>query len=322
MKPVSWPPPAHAVKLMKFSNPYARVPNDWLKGSLHCHSTRSDGAQEPQTVIDSYRSHGYDFCALTDHNKHADGQITADGLISLTGCEYNDFDYVIPNRAPHIGVVGTTVHIPHLPDVETAHAAVLATGGFSTYNHPIWHYAPWPQDLLLRLRGFHALEINNALVNTQRGPADAQYLWDRLLTAGYRIWGTAADDAHQAHERNLAWVMVNAERQTDSIVSALKSGRFYATTGVQLHTIQLDADGVLTVAGADVEEIRIYVRHGELRQHTKNSSTRYQLREDDVYVRVVAYSAGTAAAWTNPIFVESDASRRVTSTFATSLHTA
>jgi histidinol phosphatase-like PHP family hydrolase len=40
-------------------------PGRFYRGNLHTHSTRSDGA--PASVIDAYRSRGYDFLALTDH---------------------------------------------------------------------------------------------------------------------------------------------------------------------------------------------------------------------------------------------------------------
>ena len=38
-----------------------------LKGGLHCHTTRSDGAGSPEVVIKHHYDHGYDFLALTDH---------------------------------------------------------------------------------------------------------------------------------------------------------------------------------------------------------------------------------------------------------------
>ena len=38
-----------------------------LKGGLHCHTTRSDGAVAPDEVIRLHYENGYDFLALTDH---------------------------------------------------------------------------------------------------------------------------------------------------------------------------------------------------------------------------------------------------------------
>ena len=41
----------------------------WYKGNLHCHTYWSDGRAFPDQVVRSYRDAGYDFCAVTDHNR-------------------------------------------------------------------------------------------------------------------------------------------------------------------------------------------------------------------------------------------------------------
>jgi hypothetical protein len=40
----------------------------WYKGNLHTHTYWSDGDEFPELVLDWYKSHGYDFVALSDHN--------------------------------------------------------------------------------------------------------------------------------------------------------------------------------------------------------------------------------------------------------------
>ena len=40
----------------------------WFKGNTHTHSLWSDGNDFPEMIIDWYKSRGYDFLALTDHN--------------------------------------------------------------------------------------------------------------------------------------------------------------------------------------------------------------------------------------------------------------
>jgi len=39
-------------------------------GDLHTHTTMSDGSQDPEIVCANYRSHGYDFIAITDHRRY------------------------------------------------------------------------------------------------------------------------------------------------------------------------------------------------------------------------------------------------------------
>jgi hypothetical protein len=40
----------------------------WLKGNTHTHSLWSDGDAAPEKIADWYKSHGYDFLVLSDHN--------------------------------------------------------------------------------------------------------------------------------------------------------------------------------------------------------------------------------------------------------------
>jgi len=52
-----------------FAQPAVR----WWKGNLHTHSLWSDGDDFPEMVADWYKTHGYDFLAISDHNKLHEG---------------------------------------------------------------------------------------------------------------------------------------------------------------------------------------------------------------------------------------------------------
>ena len=43
--------------------------NNWYKGNLHMHTTRSDGKVTPEEAKKIYYQAGYDFIALTDHRR-------------------------------------------------------------------------------------------------------------------------------------------------------------------------------------------------------------------------------------------------------------
>ncbi len=45
-----------------------------VKGDLHLHSFRSDGLHDPSSLMGYYREMGYDFFALTDHNRYFPGK--------------------------------------------------------------------------------------------------------------------------------------------------------------------------------------------------------------------------------------------------------
>lgn len=53
-----------------FRDLYETVP---LKGDLHTHSYRSDGQRDPAALAGHIREQGYDFFALTDHNRYYPG---------------------------------------------------------------------------------------------------------------------------------------------------------------------------------------------------------------------------------------------------------
>lgn len=46
----------------------------WYKGNTHTHSLWSDGNDFPEMIMEWYKSHGYDFISLSDHNTLAEGE--------------------------------------------------------------------------------------------------------------------------------------------------------------------------------------------------------------------------------------------------------
>ena len=56
----------------------------WFKGNLHTHSYWSDGDEFPEVIMDWYKTNGYQFVALSDHNTLAEGdkwiQISSDSM--------------------------------------------------------------------------------------------------------------------------------------------------------------------------------------------------------------------------------------------------
>ena len=53
----------------------AQPATHWYKGNTHTHTLWSDGDDYPELVLDWYKSHGYDFIALSDHNTLADKEL-------------------------------------------------------------------------------------------------------------------------------------------------------------------------------------------------------------------------------------------------------
>lgn len=52
----------------------AQPAQQWYKGNLHTHSYWSDGDDFPEMIMDWYKSHGYQFVGLSDHNTFQEGE--------------------------------------------------------------------------------------------------------------------------------------------------------------------------------------------------------------------------------------------------------
>src|SRR5688572_13036443 len=46
----------------------------WYKGNTHTHSYWSDGDDFPEMIMEWYKTRGYDFISLSDHNTLAEGE--------------------------------------------------------------------------------------------------------------------------------------------------------------------------------------------------------------------------------------------------------
>lgn len=85
-----------AVLLLAFFVSGCARPHDgevpWRKGNLHTHSLWSDGDDFPEMIVDWYKTNGYDFIALSDHNTLAEGEqwVSARDLQQGALAEYLD----------------------------------------------------------------------------------------------------------------------------------------------------------------------------------------------------------------------------------------
>lgn len=90
---------------------YSLQPDLWelvaLKGDLHSHSFRSDGQRDPAALAGHYREQGYDFFALTDHNRAYPGLEIDEA--------YKDLDLDFPRIfGEEVHCPGSVIHIVHV----------------------------------------------------------------------------------------------------------------------------------------------------------------------------------------------------------------
>jgi hypothetical protein len=285
----------------------------WLKGNIHTHTSQSDGDSTPVEMAAWYRDHGYDFLAITDHDKIT--RVDApEGLILVAGEEVTDR---LPGKPLHVNALGlerlVTVQGGKTP-VEVMQRnidAVRAAGGVPLVNHPNFGWA-LSADELLQLRNFALLEIasGHPYVNAQ-GPPTAEAMWDRLLGDGRRVYGVAVDDSHHLKRPwdvdvalpGKAWVVVRAERDAKSIVAALERGDFYASTGVELEEV---SGTRVKVKEKNKARYRILFigSGGRVLQESEGLAATYAVRGDEGYVRVKVIDSNGRMAWGQPSFIE------------------
>ncbi|HTL52694.1 MAG TPA: CehA/McbA family metallohydrolase [Planctomycetota bacterium] len=289
---------------VKLTNPYAlkgASKGQWMRGNLHTHTTRSDGSREPQAVVDDYRKRGYDFLMISDHDKITDPQEVRPGtMLLIRGNE-------ISARGPHMLHVDARAWVEPTADRQAAINRSLKTGSFVVLNHPNWesHYNHCSLETLQTLKGYSGIEIFNGVVDRLDGSAYALDKWDRIQNADTPVWGFANDDSHQPQDVELGWnvVLVN-KRTVPEILAAFRAGRFYASTGVKITSIEVKGS-VVKVKTANAQRLAVYAGKGRQLARVDGSSITFDAEELSApFIRIECYGMGGRTAWTQPFFLQ------------------
>jgi hypothetical protein len=285
----------------------------WLKGNLHAHTLESDGDSTPVEMAAWYRDRGYDFLAITDHDKLTKID-PPPGLILIPAEEVTDR---LEGKSLHVNALGIERVVPiqggrsKVDVLQRNIDAVRAAGGIALVNHPNFGWA-FGADELLKVERYALLEIasGHPYVN-MLGPPSAEAIWDRLLTEGKRVHGVAVDDSHHLKRPwdtdvalpGKAWVVVRAERNAKSIVAALERGDFYASTGVELEEVSGTSVKVREKNRARYR-IQFIGAGGRVLQETEGLVATYKPRGDERYVRVKVIDSNGRMAWGQPAVLQ------------------
>ncbi|MDQ3806422.1 MAG: CehA/McbA family metallohydrolase, partial [Acidobacteriota bacterium] len=305
----------------------------WYRGNTHTHTTNSDGDSSPRAVADWYKSNGYDFLFITDHDRltgvaELNAALGAGGdFLVLGGIEITDefrglpvhLTALDPRRLTlpqHGGSVLDTLQ----RDVD----AIRAAGGVACVAHPNLQYAVSAADLKA-LRNYSLFELFNALdITSSHGDAthpSVEWMWDEVLSTGKVLYGVAADDTHSLAKNprwlpGRAWVVVRATSLTPAaIVGALERGDFYASTGVKLRDLQITNAGITITTEETSSDcgdfgpclqnptVEFIGRHGRVLMTTTASPAHYRFAGDELYVRARITDPFGRTAWTQPVFL-------------------
>lgn len=223
---------AELVVYSLYTDLYARRP---LRGDLHTHSLRSDGSRDPVALAGHYREMGYDFLALTDHNRFYPGgeidevyESLSCGLVRVPGEEIH-----APGSTLHVIHVGGgqsvaaqyvndlegyladikdyLTRVPaHIPEgLRERYARAMWTsdriheaGGLAIFPHPFWH--PRGSRTINVTPEYAALLLSSGLFDAyemigsmgQVGNNRSLALWGELREQGVRIPVVGASDIH------------------------------------------------------------------------------------------------------------------------------
>jgi hypothetical protein len=154
----------------------------------------------------------------------------------------------------------------------------------------------------------HSVEVYNAL-SDRENRGDSWHLADVLLNRGHRLTTYAADDAHlqpQDPPPRQAWVHVRAETlDPDALLTALKAGHFYSSTGPELYDVRIEGE-VIVVRCSPATKILLTGGHpgAELAQGTDltECALPWALFRGG-HCRITVEDATGRRAWTNPMYL-------------------
>ena len=177
----------------------------FLKGCMHTHTSCSDGTMTPQEVVRAYEERGYDFIAFTDHDyllknnyREIYNQVKTD-MIVFTGIELTVFvkGYV------HVSRIEGEREILHI------------------FNH-IGEYDLTVNQVRERIERIAEMFPLDVVEITAKGFRQKEFEIPEI--AYPKI---ASDDSHSQVGIGRAWIELDARRNKDSIIRAIKKGRFW-----------------------------------------------------------------------------------------------
>ena len=291
-----------------------------LKGNLHCHTTLSDGQCSPGTAIRQYAGAGYDFLAITDHNRYNFKNYAPEtGVLILPAAELGrlsgDFN-VKGHQVLHAVALGYEENNGFTDGQEIAFEntgdmygcqdvfdTITDAGNISVLCHPEW--SGNTVDEVCALKGYSMLEVWNTGSALSFGVNTNAYHWDALLDKGRKVYAVASDDGHYPYEHCQSFIMVNAEKTVASILDALKEGAFYASTGPEIYDFYVE-DGVAVVHCSMAVEIsfRSFRTPNHSTRGENLTGAQTKIRQGTAYIRAEVVDANGRRAWTNPIFFD------------------
>ena len=297
----------------------------FFKGNMHCHSNLSDGKMTPEELKEEYKSHGYSFLAITDHEHfNCHSYLDDEEFITITSAEYaikefpeqstlknmnmkvchlnlyakeqsNDYSICYNSVLDHY--TKGRENINKSEEYERVYGAdgineiikiANENGFFVCYNHPRWSLENYRE--YGNYEGLWGVEILNTACNIGGLYEYDINVFDDFLRDGKKIFASCGDDNHSEKSMFGAFVMVNAEKlDYDTIISALLNGEFYSSSGPVINEMYVEDNKVhITCSGA--KKIA-YSTHGRRTGVVRADEDGYineavfEIKKEDIYFR-------------------------------------
>lgn len=235
-----------------------------LKGDFHSHSYYSDGQDGLAMTPADYREEGFDFFALTDHNRMYTSQMAAKlyedipidlniingeevhtpvsmlHIVHIGGKESVCKKYIKEPDAFQSQVSKIETTLSHIPEKYRKRVALAywacdeihKAGGLAVFAHPFWqpniyNISKEFCDILFNERIFDAFEVFGA-VNQKQNNLQLS-LWQEQVLKGNNIPVVASSDSHNHDFAKTGFarrftIVFAKENTTESIIAAVKNG--------------------------------------------------------------------------------------------------
>ncbi len=244
------------------------------RGNLHTHSTLSDGSSPLEAVVDWYRSLGYQFLAMTEHNLQLEpaelARFATPGFVVIPGEEVTNHWGSQGGMPLHVNALcareetqGGIVFAQPVEGLAATLADIRAEGGVPLVNHPNFNWTLTADDIARGATGRYLLEIWSGHPDVHPGGdrwhESAEQIWDDLLAEGAEAIPVAVDDAHnlpgdRSHGGaalvssggslpGRGWVETFGDvTSASAICEALGRGELYASNGPSLARIAVNGE--------------------------------------------------------------------------------
>jgi len=250
----------------------------WYRGDFHVHSNFSDGLLPPAVLVETAKSEGMDFFALTDHNTiDGLGELMPDSeILIIPGLEVTlkiGHFTVLGIRGWHDWMENICVY-PYdddlawgkdRPPIKEIFIRSSRQGLINCIAHPLRESWKWLDDQT-DMNYVHCIEVCNCPGSHESdlGTPKAIRLWTELLNVGYRMTALGGSDYHRtvpstiysgSHTReSIGWptnYVYAEELSSNAILSAVMRRRVYVSLGPKV-SFQAEVNGKVYDIGQDI----------------------------------------------------------------------